>query len=350
MLRNTFRWTRAWLRTSKPTEWISSIATFAGVAVAITTGVLVYNSGLFDTKRSELNIENAKLEIRRAELSIQNLKLEAEQKEQNLRIAANEKKLTETKTALYARIEHDRAIQTLARLNMPQSDNLRMLCDVHLNAYSGELRLFVRVPSHMLRFDAKPLAAKSDKKIVFDSIPKLANLTDLSFFDIQLDSDDLMQISQVSSLRWLSLRNCGLNDESIAHLTVPPNVTSLTLWRNPITHLPPITNKEKIEVLNLTETLVSDESISRLLPNMSGLKWLGLASTPITDQTIDAITIADLHCQLEYTKTTPDGIKRLMKRTRPRFVSHDADADADYRKFIAAEALPTKMNNFPKKR
>src|SRR5229473_1048309 len=76
---NTFRffllWVRRWLRTAKPTEWISALTAFFGVVGAVTTGVIVLNSGLLDAKRSELNIltlkhQDAEKELRKTQDAI----------------------------------------------------------------------------------------------------------------------------------------------------------------------------------------------------------------------------------------------------------------------------------------
>lgn len=96
-----FRWTRAWLRTSKPTEWITSF----GVVGTIIAGILYFSTGILDVRKSELTMQVLKLEMDRKELIVQ-------EKLQNDRITANNQKLQEIEIALSAKTkERDAAIR-----------------------------------------------------------------------------------------------------------------------------------------------------------------------------------------------------------------------------------------------
>ena len=56
-------WVRRWLRTSKPTEWITSTAQMMAVVAAITTGVIYLTSGVLDSRKAAIDANIALLKI-----------------------------------------------------------------------------------------------------------------------------------------------------------------------------------------------------------------------------------------------------------------------------------------------
>ena len=58
-------WLRRWLRTSKPTEWMTSTAQVMAVMVAIITGIIYLRSGALDSRKAAIDANIALLKDRR---------------------------------------------------------------------------------------------------------------------------------------------------------------------------------------------------------------------------------------------------------------------------------------------
>jgi hypothetical protein len=56
-------WVRRWLRTSKPTEWMTSTAQMMAVVVAITTGIIYLRSGALDSRKAAIDASISLLKI-----------------------------------------------------------------------------------------------------------------------------------------------------------------------------------------------------------------------------------------------------------------------------------------------
>jgi len=97
-------WARRWLRTSKPTEWITSTAQMLAVITAITTGIIYLRSGSFTAKQDAINATNERLKAEGIRLEARNDKLKDDQG-----------RLEEKKAILIAETKAAKAEATLAR-------------------------------------------------------------------------------------------------------------------------------------------------------------------------------------------------------------------------------------------
>jgi hypothetical protein len=95
-------WLRRWLRTSKPTEWITSTAQMLAVLTAITTGTIYLLSGTLDSKKAEAEtkLAIARLEERNIENRISNLR--ADQQELEARTKAEREEIRIRRAGLIA--------------------------------------------------------------------------------------------------------------------------------------------------------------------------------------------------------------------------------------------------------
>src|SRR5262245_15741821 len=64
-------WLRRWLKTAKPTEWITCLTILSGAVVA-------YRSGILDTKKGEIAAGNALLKLEQKKLEADKAKIENE--------------------------------------------------------------------------------------------------------------------------------------------------------------------------------------------------------------------------------------------------------------------------------
>jgi hypothetical protein len=250
-------WVRRWLRTSKPTEWITSASQFIAVLSALIAGIIWISNGVFDQKRSEL-------EARRSELSMQNSKLEAAQKELitkrnaiDVQIIEREKTIKEKDEliALIRKQYRGTAEMFVEQSNMLKSytENARALA--FLTAYNRSHLVNSEDRSVSLRCDVasdqalnitsvtivgqedRPVQSK-DKYQLLAAAMTGRLLGELRVRNVQLDARDLRAFSTLKNLRTLELTNCGITNELLSALTLDRSTINVILKKNPVSELP----------------------------------------------------------------------------------------------------------------
>jgi len=160
------------------------------------------------------------------------------------------------------------AIPKLAHLSLPHAVDAEALA-----ALQACKRL------HGLTLGSRAVAA--------DEITRLAgwkNLRKLTLVHAPLSDAALESLAKLETVQQLELIDCGLTDERLAHLKLPPKLTQLSLRQNDIAgpglkHLA----TSGVKLLNLMYTDVDDETI-RHLPQLASVTELDLQHCPkITD-------------------------------------------------------------------
>ena len=376
--RAILHWSRRWLRTSKPTEWISTLTAFIGVLATVIAAILYFSTGVLDakrseleTRRSELGIQNTKLELdqidllaRRDVVSRQNngLKLEIEQHQnriskmqEQLDQARGELKhftenLSDSERKLLAIQEHEKSVTVLRGLGRDfengQKKGIYLACNIGL----GLSQTAPQVAVHVKRNDGfklleEPLVSP-EKDVMLDAVLNVKGINSLSFKGVKLAAKDLQKLSENLSHRILFLIDCGIDDNAIKHLSLDKKTTYLHLDGNPITRLPNIKHAWALQTLYLRRTNVGDDAVVPLLKNAVNCFGMKFDNSQITDKSLEAIPDGnkDLdNLSLYKTKVTIEGVKRMIARIRPKWVVLEIrpGAKKELEEFLEKESLDT---------
>jgi hypothetical protein len=114
-------WVRRWLRTAKPTEWITSTAQMMAVVVAITTGIIYLRTGALDSRKAAIdaNISLLKIDERDLQGRIATLKYD-------------EKRIEESKALLISGA-------AIARMHLESSRLGQMIANEEAASYRADL-------------------------------------------------------------------------------------------------------------------------------------------------------------------------------------------------------------------
>jgi hypothetical protein len=129
----------------------------------------------------------------------------------------------------------------------------------------------------------------------------LKNLPQLNKVVIEhavLSSASLTAITQCSQLRYLSLIDAGLTDNSLALLKALTHLEHLNLSQNPkITDagLKTIATLERLRSLHLAHCKITDKGLAQL-QNLDGLRTLNVVQTAVTQEALERL--ADAHPNL----------------------------------------------------
>ena len=131
-----------------------------------------------------------------------------------------------------------------------------------------------------------------------DNVSSLSSLSELSIRNCTVTDETLQKIAALPGLERLTLENCGIS--SIAPLSSSENLVYLDLNSNSVRNLSPLSSMKKLQELNLqrnavtgisdlaaistlTKLDVSYNSLKSIAPicNITGLKWLDASSNSI---------------------------------------------------------------------
>ena len=143
-------WIRRWLRTSKPTEWMSSAAQLLGVLATITGAVIYLKSGVLDSRKAavESNIALLRIDERHLEDRVAVLK-------------AHEKELEQSKALLIGEITvaRRRADYALAGLSAARREALAYRADLRSGRKNSRQWAYFRLPVKL-----RTLSGRSKRK------------------------------------------------------------------------------------------------------------------------------------------------------------------------------------------
>jgi hypothetical protein len=339
-LRYMMIWVKRWLGTSKPTEWISAMATIGSVIAAITGAIYLHHNGFLDVKRSEL-------EVKRAEMSIQNVKLELEQRDLVARREALHNQITSTEDALKvtktelgasqsklkdsiaklanaeknlgAYVAHEAAVNLLVGRHKLNTGIIpRLECSVDDNAAMNILNVTIEGKTNN-----NETITPSDKKELLTALKSLRKLTALTIINVHMDASDVSLLNALSGPHSLHLEHCDLSDITLKPLIIDENTSGLGFQNNPITRLPTVLHPWSILALYISDTKIGDEPLTPFLKAAVNLRAIGLARTLVTDATLKNIQSPGGefdNIQLNGTGVSLDGIKSLIRKTRVRHV------------------------------
>ncbi len=306
-----------WFKQSKPTEWITAIATILGLFA-------VYWSGIIDQKRSEL-------EIKRSELTINNIALEAKEAKYTTQLAETQKELAQKNDDLANLSSYYAAISSLARMKPPNpfidTKDPYIRCELEYADDQATVRAVV-ASAHLpgLGKATPKLLVCARKGEFISSLVKLNKVPVIRIEDIALDRGDLVQLSAMPILLHLHLFNCGLTDAMVEGV-VFRSLASLSLCENHLTKLPRIDDVTKLTSLNIGRTCVGDEQAALLLPSLTACYSLSLDDTAVTDLAIESLhplgstegfaTMVDIHG----THISLEGVKKLVVEKRVQLVA-----------------------------
>ncbi|AWM39771.1 hypothetical protein GobsT_18670 [Gemmata obscuriglobus] len=381
--------TGTWLRASKPTEWISSLTTAAGVSATIIAGYMLYSTGVIDSKKSEL-------EAKKSEVAMQVMKLEGDQKElvvkrdainaeinqlkwvlkekeadlaqtaKNLgaaqtevsekrklaagfalKLAGAEQELDKANKRLEAFARHERAVAFLAGLG--RTTNHRVGCDIDIDPTTQKVSVTVRTYSNERdnggygpAWQNPPLKLEESAPIV-EAVSSIRNLVSLDIVGVALEPSDLQVISQIHGLTSLSLPNCLLSDAKIRSLKVN-GVKRLNLSKNNLTVLPQISDAAKIDFLDVSHTAVDDGSLASFLDGAVSLGVFVADRTAVTDVSLRRIKTLR-YAGLLGTKVTTQGVCDLLTATEPSQVRVllDKTIERIYRNHLVKNKLSSEI-------
>jgi hypothetical protein len=322
-------WVRRWLETSKPTEWITAFGAALGVLATITAAAFVVGNGLFDAKKSELEIKRSELSIQNAKLEIQQRDLIAQREKVTEQIAAKERMLRQTegeladaRQAVAAYERHEKALAFLSA----HSPTGQMERRTRADALECTLKIdpTLALCSVQIRGGTEGAPVRSPEKDGFlAAVANVIGLNHLNIENVQLDAQDLRIISGLPRLRNLGLTNCGLTDQEVRALALDQNVNCISLDRNPITRLPVIRHPWAIQVLSVSDTRVGDDELVPLLPHAINLYALNLEGAAVTDRTLAALCRGNVvvnNVRVVDTRVSVAGVKDLVARVPTRWV------------------------------
>jgi hypothetical protein len=244
------KWAMQWLRSAKPTEWIVAVTGCIGVVATVTGAIILLASGLLDAKRSEV-------EVKRSEIAMQNVKLELEQRDLLARRATINEQIVQQENVLKSKeleiagvrgrlgtatadlskarenlatyVENERALALLtsySRSLVERKTKIGALeCDVTLDPSLDVARVAIKGVG-----DSEKPVVSADKKKLLAAARGLTKLNHLVVENVCLDADDIRDISQLRGLRFLDLVNCGLTDAHMQSLKIDKNVNYLRAW------------------------------------------------------------------------------------------------------------------------
>jgi hypothetical protein len=351
----------SWWKSSKPTEWISSLAQALGVIALIITGIITLRIGLVDMKVTKLQIDQKELADKENVIKAQITTLETQLKETKESLSSATRKLETINTyqqtlAFLAEMNKDVKvphIRCYAVLDPGSSLFAVTKIYISIGPFSSGM---IDVKQSGLRVDKpKPIVSKDTTPALkaIATLSSIAPIPGLAIEGVQLTAEDLETISSLKGLSSLTLDNCGLDDDLIKHLCTNP--VFMFLSYNPFTK-PPSINRTNDMALTLTATGVNDESMAAFFTKAPfGFAFLHLDFTPITDKTLDAIQKRGRGVELMDiigTKVTADGFKRFVKRVEPKYVAVSGDEAArnDYQKFLSENKLRTEIRVHDKKK
>jgi Leucine-rich repeat (LRR) protein len=138
-------------------------------------------------------------------------------------------------------------------------------------------------------------------------------LRELDLRGMEIADADLEHLASLPNLRHLTLRGTGVTDEGLAHLGGLDQLQHLELRGTKVTgsafeHLP-----RGLESLDLTDTLVTEETLRRL-PVLSSLTTLDLNRLALRDSACEVLgrLPALRHVELDGTGISDDGLRRLL--------------------------------------
>jgi hypothetical protein len=337
----TFRvWLRKWLKTSKPTEWLSSLTTLTGVLIALGSGLLAYQSGLFDVKRESLNIQTAQLRMEQKELQANKVVLDqevrlAKRELENTKVALAEKrsevgkqaKIIEGYKTQLASYEREReAYQALQKLSTPYTygGQKGAYLDVSIEQKGMSERKYVNVRAS--RNDGKPieepLAIDTIDQCI-ESILNIRNVYSLTVDNAVLNKGNTAAMSGLRDLRELTLTNVMLKDSQLAQLSKLEKLEHLELNINSIKRWPEWPKNPNLKVLHLDRTQINDDSLELILTQFPELLKLHLKATSVTDASIGRLVLLKklVWANLDGTALTDEGFLSIANAPKLQILS-----------------------------
>jgi hypothetical protein len=333
-LRNRL-WT--WLASSKPTEWISSVGTVAGILTAIVSGFLLYSTGILDikrseleTKRSELVMSTTKLEQREHELKERTARLDETLAKSQLALAEAEKKTAEAKAALTKYEREAEALTLFRAIPYPYvwGGKKGEYLDIKFayNHTYDRRSLSVRLK----RSDggkAGPPALHPDWPKVVKALGDIPNLNSLAISGVAVSSADLRLFGSIPTLTSITIHNAGISNDTIGSLKPHHKMQSIDLANNNITRLPQEWRLPQLTSLDLEGNPLVDESFDRIDEAFPNVSKLGLADTKVTDKAIDRMLSAKQlgWVELNGTGVTAAGVLKLIRMPGRRAIAVDKE-------------------------
>ena len=303
--RRSLIWIRRWLRKSKPTEWITSLAILLGVWAT-------WRSGLIDTYRAEVSARNERLTLEQRQLEQHKGQLTEE-------VASSKRELEETKARLLP-LEHEQAsIRRIKNLGTPNSPTPREKHSYVITeiGFTNDFDGFFLV-AHVSKYYDYP--RDKDEPVAYSQLAELLSLAsemhrlkELRLSSFEIDPAHIELLNQQRHLRSLSLYGTGITNGVLANLALPDSVQELSFRRNRLTKAPSLPNTDKVLSLSLAENPISDEGIAGIAEFFPSLRLLNLEGTLITDDgLVRLLTLDRLHTlNLNNTRVTGPGLMRL---------------------------------------
>lgn len=154
---------------------------------------------------------------------------------------------------------------------------------------------------------------------ILKQIAQLTNLNRLDLNGISLDDSDLIHLKSLTKLETLALSNDKSNpqltDKGLAYISQVPSLRSLTIQDAKITDggVESLIHLKGLQELGLVRTEITDQGVTELAKNLPNLKHLGLTGTKATDASMKEVgKLTQLEwLSLDETDVGDEGLKQL---------------------------------------
>ena len=363
--RTSFVWGRKWLRTSKPTEWLTAMTGILTVLSAITAGVFLVSNGFFDQKRSEMEARNAALEAKQSELRITITKAEMDREriaetrgfietkvsDAHIALKVKEKELADLSTEL-KQAKNKAAEYKLQSDELAKWDTIR---SVFAKYSDGDYRTHLRVYKHKdeiehprgiyglsitsdSHFGRIPKDQHKDIEEILNAAKKLPRVSVLSIDGIDIRPLGNYFLVEFEAIHELHLTNCKL--EKTFAMFVPESCRKLNLEGN--TALTSTqANIQRLTGLGVSGTQFGDKELLATITSARGLTELRCAATEVGDDFLKELPgkckeLQKLTCH--DTPITNAGLKKYIKDTTgKRIVCSKKQFEAEEAKKLLAD-------------